>query len=448
MKKLSYRDRGYASRLEQLNRASDIDMQVRRSVRGILADVLEKGDKAIVDITNRYTSAPITRSSLQLKGRVKAPAPEVQTAFKRSIRNIEKFNKVGIPKSWKGRNHEGAQVGERYDPFERVGVYVPGGTAPLASTALMTVTLAKIAGVKEIVVCSPPPINPTMHYAIKLAGATEIYQTGGAQAIGAMAYGSSSIKPVQKIVGPGNAYVVEAKRQVFGVVDIDLLPGPSEVAVLADKSSQPAYVAADLLAQAEHGPGSKIFLVSPDKQFIEAVVKEIDLQMESLERQAYLKETLNLGAYLIHVQSLAAGIKAIEQIAPEHVSISCKEADAIAAKIQNCGCVFIGPLSPVACGDYAAGPSHTLPTGGAGKSFAGLCITDFFRRTSFVKYDRPALTKIRKTVETMAEIEGMGAHKSSVSVRFIAKKAKSVKKAKSTGAKTSKKAVTNKRKKK
>ncbi len=393
-------------------------MAVRRTVRGILAAVQERGDQAVVDITNQFTEAPISRKSLLLKVKVRPPAKEVQAAMKRAMRNIEQFHKTHVPKSWKGRNGEGAIVGERFDPYDRVGVYVPGGTAPLASTALMTVTLARVAGVKEIVVCTPPPINPVMHYAIKLAGATEIYQTGGAQAIGALAYGTPMIPAVQKIVGPGNSYVVEAKRQVFGVVNIDLLPGPSEVAVLADTSADPAFVAADLLAQAEHGPGSKIFLVSPNLKFIDEVVGEIEEQMKHLDRQAYLRETLNLGCHLIHVESLAAGVKVIEKIAPEHTSLACKDAAKIADRIRHCGCIFIGNLSPVACGDYASGPSHTLPTGGAGKSFGGLCVTDFFRRTSLVKYDRAALTKIRKTVETLAEVEGMTAHKASVQVRF------------------------------
>jgi len=393
-------------------------MEVRRTVRRILADVHARGDEAVVEITNQFTDKPISRRSLLLKKRAKVPAKSVETAMKRALRNIEAFHKSQIPKGWKGRNGEGAIVGERFDPYERVGVYVPGGTAPLASTALMTVTLARVAGVKEIVVCTPPPVDPVMHYAIRLAGATEIYQTGGAQAIGAMAYGTSSIPSVQKIVGPGNSYVVEAKRQVYGVVNIDLLPGPSEVAVLADSSCRPDFVAADLLAQAEHGPGSRIYLVSPSKQVIEDVSETMAAQLKTLDRQTYLKETLNLGCYLVHVPSLSAGVKMIEHIAPEHASLACKGADKIASSIRNCGCIFIGHLSPVACGDYASGPSHTLPTGGAGKSFAGLCITDFFRRTSVVKYDKPALKKIRKTVETLAEVEGMGAHRASVGVRF------------------------------
>jgi histidinol dehydrogenase len=418
LKRISYKDRGYESKLAQLDRVADVDISVRRTVRGILADVRERGDQAVVDITNQFTDKPVNRRSLQLKKKVRPPAQNIQTAFKRALRNIEQFHKPHLPKSWRGRNGEGAIVGERFDPYDRVGVYVPGGTAPLASTALMTITLAKVAGVKNIVVCTPPPVDATMHYAIKLAGATEIYQTGGAQAIGAMAYGTPMIPAVQKIVGPGNSYVIEAKRQVFGIVNVDLLPGPSEVAILADTSAQPAYVAADLLAQAEHGPGSQIFLVSPNLKFIDEVVEEIEEQMKHLDRQAYLRETLNLGCHLIHVASLSAGVKVIEQIAPEHASLTCKGADKIAAKIKHCGCVFIGPLSPVACGDYASGPSHTLPTGGAGKSFGGLCITDFFRRTSMVKYDRSSLAKIRKTVETLAEVEGMTAHKASVQARF------------------------------
>jgi histidinol dehydrogenase len=333
-------------------------------------------------------------------------------------RNVEKFYRGQIPRSWSGRNSEGARVGENYQPLDRVGIYVPGGTAPLLSTAIMTVTLARLAGVPEIVVCTPSPVHPALHYAIRFAGATEIYQVGGAQAIAALAYGTTSIRPVRKIFGPGNAYVTEAKRQVFGTVGIDLLPGPSEIAVLADKTAKPAFVAADLLAQAEHGPGSQIYLLSPDAAFIDSVAAEIEAQMATLGRQQYLRETLNLGCSLIRVKNLQQGIEIVERIAPEHLSLACSGAARIAATIRNCGGIFIGDYSPVAAGDYAAGPSHELPTSGAGKIFSGLTIHEFFRRTSIVAYERRALAKVRRTVETLAETEGMGAHKHSISVRF------------------------------
>jgi len=430
LKKISHTQNGYRRRLAELTRIPEPNMEVRRTVRRILAEVREGGDTALVDISNQLSSQRITRSELELKGRIPAPSPEVRRAVSVALKNIESFHKGHLPKSWNGRNHQGGVVGERYDAFDRVGIYVPGGTAPLVSTALMTVTLAKVAGVKEIVVCSPGPVDPAVRYAVKQAGATEVYQIGGAQAIAALAYGTSSIRRVNKIFGPGNAYVVEAKRQVFGVVGVDLLPGPSEIAVLADSSASAEFVAADLLAQAEHGPGSQIFLVTPDKKFLEQVHDCIKEQAEELERKQYLMETLNLGCYLVHVPSLAAGAKLIEDIAPEHASINCRGAAKIAGTIRNCGGVFIGNYSPVAVGDYAAGPSHTLPTGGAGRGFSGLTVDQFLRRTSMVKFDASSLAKIRATVETLAEVESMGAHKASVAIRFPKKKSKPASRAK------------------
>ncbi|MEM6884484.1 MAG: histidinol dehydrogenase [Verrucomicrobiota bacterium] len=428
MKIISHKKTGYRRRLEELTRIPEPNMDVRRTVRHVLAEIREKGDTALVDLSNQFGTEAITRSSLEIKGRVPKPAPEVQKAIRQSLANIEAFHKGHVPKSWMGKNKQGGRVGERYDPFDRVGVYVPGGTAPLVSTALMTVTLARVAGVKNIIVCTPAPVDPAVHYAVKQAGATEIYQVGGAQAIAAMAYGTGTIRRVNKIFGPGNAYVVEAKRQVFGIVGIDLLPGPSEIAVLADRSADARFVAADLLAQAEHGPGSQIFMVTPDLRYLEEVQAAILEQVEGLERKRYLKETLNLGCYLVHVPSVRAGVELIERIAPEHAAINCRGAAKVAKEIRNCGGVFIGNFSPVAVGDYAAGPSHTLPTGGAGRGFSGLTVDQFVRRTSMVQFDRASLAKIRKTVETLAEVESMGAHKESVSIRFATKKAASKKK--------------------
>jgi histidinol dehydrogenase len=418
MKRLCSTDPGFEQRIRQLNRSYDPNPEVVQSVRQIRAEVRQGGDAALVAVSNRYSAVPITREDLELKAKPKPPSAAVKAALQAAVRNVEKFYKGQIPRSWSGRNAEGAQVGENYQPLDRVGIYVPGGTAPLLSTAVMTITLARVAGVREIVACTPAPADPALHYTIRFCGATEIYQVGGAQAVAALAYGTQTIRPVQKIFGPGNAYVTEAKRQLFGQVGIDLLPGPSEIAVLADRTANPACVAADLLAQAEHGPGSQIYLVSPDRVLIEAVAAEIERQMAGLGRQQYLRETLNLGCHLIQVKNLAQGVGIIEGIAPEHLSLACKGGASIAKSIRNCGGIFIGEYSPVAAGDYAAGPSHELPTGGAGKAFSGLMIQEFFRRTSIVAYDRKALAKIRRTVETLAGVEGMGAHAASVAVRF------------------------------
>jgi len=376
------------------------------------------GDKALVEITNRFSPVKISKADIRLRKKAKAPAKKIVQALKYSLANISSFSGKRLPKAWRARNQEGATVGENFHPLQRVGLYVPGGTAPLVSTALMTVALAKVAGVKEIVVCTPPPVCNELLYAIQLAGATEVYQVGGAQAIAALAYGTESIAPVQKIFGPGNSYVVEAKRQVFGDVGIDLLPGPSEIGVLADRSSNIAHVAADLLAQAEHGHSSQIFLLTPDDGVIDAVKKEIETQLKSLDRQSYLQETLTEGAWFIRTKNLKQAVKLIEDIAPEHLYIDCKDAKTLSGQIRNCGAIFVGKYSPVAAGDYLAGPSHTLPTGGAGRTFPGLTVDQFMRRTSVVEYSKEALKKAWPHLETLAALEGMCAHASSARIRI------------------------------
>jgi len=418
MKHLSYKQADFIERVRELNQGAEPPHEIVQQVRQILSQVKSGGDMALLEINNRFTSLPITRAEMELKGKPKAPKPAVKEALRKAHRNIEKFYKARIPKSSVSKNSEGAQVGEVYQPLRRVGIYVPGGTAPLVSSALMTVTLAKTAGVESIVVCTPGPVNPVLHYAVKLAGADEIYQVGGAQAIAAMAFGTSSIKPVYKIYGPGNVYVVEAKRQLYGRVGIDLIPGPSEVAVLADNTAKASFVAADMLAQAEHGPRSRIFLISDSEKLIEKVKAEIEKQIQSLDRIQYLRETLNLGCYFILVKNLKQGVEVIETIAPEHLSLACKNAKKLAETVHHCGGIFVGDYSPVAAGDYAAGPSHVYPTNGSATAFSGLTIDQFFRKTSFISYERSSLKKGAKTIETLAEVEGLTAHKKSVSIRF------------------------------
>ena len=418
MKTFSYLQPDFNARIAQLKRMVDTPHDVVQQVRQILFRVQHEGDKALVEITNQFSSIQLTRDQLALTARPPAPPADVKLALVKAQKNIEKFYRSRVPKSSLGRNCEGAQVGEIYQPLERVGIYVPGGTAPLVSSAMMTVTLAATAGVKSIVVCTPPPVNPVLHYAIRLAGATEIYQVGGAQAVAAMAFGTETIKAVNKIYGPGNAYVVEAKRQAFGRVGIDLIPGPSEVAILADKSAKPDYVASDLLAQAEHGPGSQIFLVSTDDKLIEKVRAAIEIQIAGMDRIQYLRETLNLGCHFLLVKNIKQGVEVIETIAPEHLSLVCAGAGDLGKKIRNCGGIFVGDYSPVAMGDYAAGPSHVYPTNGSARGFSGLTVDQFLRKTSYVRYEKGSLKRGRKTVETLAGVEGLTAHKASVAVRF------------------------------
>jgi histidinol dehydrogenase len=317
------------------------------------------------------------------------------------------------------RNSQGGRVGEKFDPLQRVGIYVPGGTAPLVSTVLMTATLAKVAGCPEIVVCSPPPINPALLYAARVAGATEVCQLGGAQAIAAMALGTQSIRRVVKIFGPGNAYVTVAKKLLFGRVGIDLLPGPSELLVLADNTAKPGFIAADLLAQAEHGSGyERVWLVATSEKVLVATQTEIQKQIGGLKRNEFVRRTLDNGGVCILAKNLAQAVAITNQFAPEHCELMVKNASKVLRAIKTAGAVFLGPWTPTVVGDYLAGPSHELPTDGAGAASAGLTVDQFQRRTSVVELSRAALAKSLPTLEAFGEVEGLDAHVASARVRF------------------------------
>jgi histidinol dehydrogenase len=349
--------------------------------------------------------------------------PELREAVTVAHKNIASFARKSRRKNWWMTNSHGAAVGEKFDPFDRVGIYIPGGTAPLVSTALMTVTLAQMAGCRQIVVCTPcnrdGEVNAALLFAARTAGATEIYRVGGAQAIAAMAYGTATIPRVQKIFGPGNAYVVAAKRLLFGQVGIDLLPGPSEVLVLADDTANPKFAAADLLAQAEHGSGhERIWLVSPSAKIIKAVGKEIERQVKKLARRELIQRVLDKNCWLIQVESMDEGIALVNRLAPEHCEVLARDADKVGLRLVTSGAIFLGNWSPTVLGDYVAGPSHTLPTGGAGASFPGLTVDQFQRRSSMVSYTKPALKKALKAVKTFAEMEGLDAHGRSAEVRI------------------------------
>jgi histidinol dehydrogenase len=318
-------------------------------------------------------------------------------------------------------NAEGARVGERFQPFDRVGVYVPGGKAPLVSTALMTAGFARAAGVPEILAATPcgpdGTVNPELLYALKAAGVTEILKIGGAQAIAAMALGTKSVRPVDRIFGPGNRFVVEAKRQLFGAVSIDLLPGPSEVLIIADKTGNPDYIAADLLAQAEHGGDSVIGFLTDSKALIGKVVKAVESQLQTLARARYIREVLKQGTFILQVRNMAEAVDIANDFAAEHVSFICAEEKKWLPKIRTAGAIYLGNDSPVAVGDFLAGPSHTLPTGGSGRSFSGLRADQFQRRTSIVKMDKKAVRKSLAVVQEFARIEGLDAHGRSTAIR-------------------------------
>ena len=421
MKILRYQQPGFAKALDSLKRHAEPTAEVRDTVAAIVADIRKRGDAALLDYTAKFGGPALKAAQFAVTEDAEVDAA-TRRAFAASDKNVFTFAKKSLRKSWTSRNAQGARVGERFDPFQRVGVYVPGGTAPLVSTAVMTVTLARAAGCPEIVAVTPCDregrVNPALLYALRKAGATEIYRVGGAQAIAALAYGTKTIRPVQKIFGPGSPWVVEAKRQVFGQVSIDLLPGPSEILVLADSTANPAWVAADLLAQAEHGHGSSILFVTDSARLMTAVEKQITKQAATLSRREYLQEVLEQNAALILVKDIAAGVAIANDFAPEHISIVAKNEEALARDIRTSGAIFLGGWSPVAAGDFVAGPSHTLPTGGAGKSFPGLMADMFQRRTSIVRLDRNSLAKSVETIEQFSKIEGLDAHGRSARIRF------------------------------
>jgi histidinol dehydrogenase len=401
--------------------------KIINKVATILAEVRQHRDSALIEFTERFDKTAMKSAELAVtEDEIETAMAQTDPAFIEAIQaaraNIQDFALSGMRKDWEKNNAQGAIVGERFDPFRRVGIYVPAGTAPLVSTAVMTVSLAKVAGVPEIAVTTPvgpgKTVNSGLLAALRLAGATEIYKVGGAQAVAALAFGTETIRPVCKIFGPGNAYVTEAKRQVFGYVAIDLMPGPSEILVIADHSAEPRWIAADLLAQAEHGQGSVICLIAINEELIERVQAEIAIQIESLKRKIFLSEVLEKNAFFVLAKSEEQAVRIANEFAPEHLSLMTQDSEKLARTITCAGAVFIGNFSPVAAGDFVAGPSHVLPTGGAGKSFGGLTVDQFQRRTSLIRYDSEALRKSVSIVSQFSAIEQLDAHGRSISIRF------------------------------
>ncbi len=430
MKLIRFTDPNYERNLNKLLATSSLfEPVIEERTRDIIREVKRRGDAALLNFAKKFDDASLNTKTIKVnKIALETAWKELDIHTRKAIRlakaNISFFAKQSLRKNWKAKNHQGGIVGEKFDPFDRVGVYIPGGTAPLVSTALMTITLAKVAGCREIVVCSPcgksAELNTSLLAVLSHVGATEVYQVGGAHAIAAMAFGTKTIKPVLKIFGPGNAYVVAAKRLLYGRVGIDLLPGPSEIFILADASADPKLAAADLLAQAEHGSGhERVWLASTSTRLITAVQHEIAQQLPTLSRRNFIKQVLKRNGWLIHLKSINDGIELANRIAPEHCEIMVRNPAPAMKNITTAGALFIGPWSPTVLGDYMAGPSHTLPTGGAAMSFAGLTVDQFQRRTSVVKYSRAALIKSIETLRTFSTKEGLDAHGQSAEIRLM-----------------------------
>src|SRR2546425_749359 len=428
MNVIRHTDTAFAATIRSLTTQSSLfDPTIEERTRVILQDVHTRGDAALLELTERFDGAKLTTDQLAVtKAELLAASVRADDGLREAVettrRNVEFFSRKSLRQNWSAKNAQGASVGEKFDPLQRVGIYIPGGSAPLVSTALMTVTLAKVAACPEIVVCTPcgrdGSINPALLYAARSAGATDIYRAGGAQAVAAMAYGTATIRRVQKIFGPGNAYVVAAKRLLFGRVAVDLLPGPSEVLVLADDTANARFIAADLLAQAEHGSGQeRVWLVTTSAKILLAVEEEIAKQLPGLRRREFIQRALDNSGWLIQVESLDNAVALVNALAPEHCEVMTRHAARVAQRILTAGAIFLGGCSPTVLGDYVAGPSHELPTGGAGASFGGLTVDQFQRRTSVVEYNRSALKKSLATVKKFAEVEGLDAHGRSGEIR-------------------------------
>jgi histidinol dehydrogenase len=400
---------------------------VSAAVAAILADIRARGDAALLDYTARFDGAKAASvAALRVARREidaarRACGAETLRALELSAARIRDYHARQLPANVDYTDGEGVRLGARWTPIAAVGIYVPGGTAAYPSSVLMNAVPARVAGVGRIVMTVPAPrgaLNPNVLAAASVAGVEEIYRIGGAQAVGALAFGTESIAAVDKIVGPGNAYVAEAKRQVFGVVGIDMIAGPSEVVVVADRDNDPAWIAADLLAQAEHDPAAQAILVADDAPFADAVAAEVEAQLERLPRAATARASWEAHGAVVVVRDLADAAALIDRLAPEHLELAVAAPATIADRVTNAGAIFLGRHAPEAIGDYVAGPSHVLPTSRTARFASGLGVLDFMKRTSIIACDAEGIARIGPAAIALANAEGLDAHAASVALRL------------------------------
>ncbi|WP_422006112.1 histidinol dehydrogenase [Pyruvatibacter mobilis] len=416
-----------ASFAELLTAKRETAVDVNNDVAAIIAEVQAKGDDAVIAYTNKF-------DRLTLKGpedlripqaRLDAAAAQVPSetleALKLAAERIEAFHARQMPQSMSFTDEAGVELGHRWSAVDAAGLYVPGGTAAYPSSVLMNAIPARVAGVERVVMVVPTPDgveNPLVLAAAKLAGVTEVYRIGGAQAVAALAHGTDTIAPVDKIVGPGNAYVAAAKRQVFGTVGIDMIAGPSEILVVADGENDPAWIAADLLSQAEHDPSSQSILITDDAAFADEVARAVASQLQQLSRQDTATASWHDFGAIITVPSLADAVPLVDRLAPEHLELAVTDPDALADRIRHAGAIFLGRYTPEAVGDYVAGTNHVLPTARSARFSSGLSVLDFMKRTSLVRCDADSLGRIGPAAVALADAEGLEAHGRSVSVRL------------------------------
>lgn len=417
---------------EQLkNRNLENRADIEESVREILQSVKERGDAAVSEFTQKFDGAivnpqEIEVSSGEMEDALVSVDEELLKVIKRAAENIRKFHARQKENSWFATGQDGVILGQKVTPLERAGVYVPAGSAPLPSTVLMNVIPAKVAGVSEIILCSPPEKNGRIHPLIlacaKIAGADRVFKAGGAQAIGAMAYGTKTIPKADKIVGPGNIYVATAKKLIFGICGIDMIAGPSEVLVIADESANPKYVAADLLSQAEHDSLASAILVTSSRKIADAVNKELQIQLEKLPRKDIALQSINSFGAIIITGTIDEALEIANNIAPEHLEVCVEDPFSLLPSIKNAGAIFLGNYSPEPLGDYFAGPNHTLPTSGTARFSSPLGVYDFVKRQSIISYSKKAFEKIASDVAAFADAEGLTAHANSIRIREGGKK--------------------------
>jgi histidinol dehydrogenase len=418
LRRLSAAARGFDAKLAALTRyEASADAKVQKTVARILADVRSRGDAAVLAYAKRFDkSTARSIADLEIHPRTEVPAAQLE-ALQAAHARIRAFHERQAQDSWEYTEADGTRLGQRITPLERVGIYVPGGKAAYPSTVLMNAVPAKVAGVREVVMVSPNP-NSLVLAAAALAGVDRVVGIGGAQAVAALAYGTQTVPAVDKIVGPGNAYVAAAKRQVFGVVGIDMIAGPSEVVVVCDGGTDPDWVAMDLFAQAEHDEMAQAILIAPGAEFLEAVAAAMTRQLGAMPRRETIAASLEKRGALIRVRSLREACEIVNRIAPEHLELSVDNPDALLPRIRHAGAIFLGRESSEALGDYCAGPNHVLPTARTARFFSPLGVYDFQKRTSLIRVSRKAAAKLGAVAAELARGEGLHAHAAAAELRM------------------------------
>jgi len=409
-----------------LHSKREMEEDVDAAVAGILKDVRERGDAAVVEYTNRFDRVSFSEGDIVLsKQRIAEEAakcdPATVEALQVAAGRITAYHERMLPESFDYTDAVGVRLGARWTAVGAAGLYVPGGTAAYPSSVLMNALPAKVAGVKRLVMVVPTPdgvINPLVMAAVQLVGVDEVYRIGGAQAVGALAYGTATIRPVDKIVGPGNAFVAAAKRRVFGTVGIDMIAGPSEILVVADGENDPDWIAVDLLSQAEHDTSAQSILITDDAGFADAVEAAVLRRLETLPRKDIAAASWAQHGAVIVVPSLDHAVPLVDRVAPEHLELAVADPDGLAGKISNAGAIFLGRYTPEAIGDYIAGPNHVLPTARSARFSSGLGVLDFMKRTSLVACDAASLGEIGGAAVALAEAEGLHAHARSIDIRL------------------------------